>query len=48
MPERTITYGLIALVALLAILGAKTHDGSVLTMAAAALTGLFAWLQVPR
>jgi hypothetical protein len=48
MTERTLTtVALVALVVSLAAIGVLTVNTPVLTMAAGALTGLFAWIQAP-
>ena len=48
MNQKPIIFSLVALAALLAGLGAWCHDATVLTMAAAVITGLFSHLQVPK
>jgi hypothetical protein len=48
MRDHIVTIALILLVALLARLGVWRNNAAVLTMAGAALTGLFALIEAPR
>lgn len=49
MTERTVTaVSLVALVIVLASIGVARNNVPALTLAAAGMTGMFAWLQAPK